>query len=280
MTDLPHPPSPNSLILHEPGVPVIRSVNWAGTYALYLKEVRRFLKVQLQTVWAPSVTTLLYLLIFVLALGGAKRQVLGVPFADFVSPGLIAMAMINATFANASFSLLTGKMQGTIVDYLMPPLSTGELLLALASAAVTRAVLVGFALWMVMALWPGIHVTPVHIWAILWFGLLGSTFIAFLGILTSIWADKFDHSAAITNFIIAPLALLSGTFYSVDRLPPVFQAVSHANPFFYMISGFRYGFVSVADTLVERGAVLLLVVTLVTGLITYVALRSGWKIKP
>lgn len=284
MTDAPSPlaarPVPQSAIAHEPGVAVIRSVNWAGTYALYRKEVRRFIKVQLQTIWAPSFTTLLYLLIFVLALGGAKKVVLGVPFADFIAPGLIAMAMINATFANASFSLLVGKMQGTIVDYLMPPLSTSELMLALAGASVTRAVLVGLALWAVMAIAPGLHVMPIHAWAILWFGLLGSLFVAFLGILTSVWAEKFDHSAAVTNFVIAPLSLLSGTFYSADRLPPAFQAISHANPFFYMISGFRYGFLSAADTMVERGALVVLAVTTITGVLTYVALRTGWKIKP
>ncbi|MET0361238.1 MAG: ABC transporter permease [Sphingobium sp.] len=284
MTDLPLAPTPApdrpSLIAHEPGVPVIRSVNWAGAQALYLKEVRRFLKVQLQTVWGPSVTTLLYLLIFVLALGGAKRIVLGVPFADFVAPGLIAMAMIQATFANASFSLLVGKMQGTIVDYLMPPLSTGELMLALVGAAVTRAVLVGLALWLVMLLWPGVHVMPRHAWAVLWFGLLGSTFVAFIGILTSIWAEKFDHSAAVTNFVIGPLSLLSGTFYAIDRLPPLFHAISHANPFFYIISGFRYGFLSAADTEVGRGALILLGVTVATGALTYAVLRSGWRIKP
>ncbi len=284
MTDSrsPAPPSldTGSLIRHEPGVPVIRSVNWAGTRALYIKEVRRFVKVQLQTIWGPSVTTLLYLLIFVLALGGAKKLVLGVPFADFVAPGLIAMAMIQATFANASFSLLSGKMQGTIVDYLMPPLSTSELILALVGAAVTRAVLVGLALWLVMALWPGVHVTPRHLWAVAWFGLLGSTFVAFIGILTSVWAEKFDHMAAVTNFVIGPLSLLSGTFYAIDRLPPLFYAISHVNPFFYVISGFRYGFLSAADTEIGRAAVVLLAVTVVTGGVTYLVLRSGWRIKP
>lgn len=284
MTDLPSPPSPladpKGLILHEPGVAVIRAVNWAGMGALYRKEVRRFMKVQLQTIWGPSVTTLLYLLIFVLALGGADRRVLGVPFADFVGPGLIAMAMIQATFANASFSLLVGKMQGTIVDYLMPPLSTGELILALVGASVTRAILVGLALWMVMALWPGIHIMPRHLWAVIWFGLLGSFFVAFIGILTSIWAEKFDHAAAVTNFIIGPLSLLSGTFYAIDRLPPLFYAISHMNPFFYVISGFRYGFLSAADTQVMRAAIILLCVTTATGILTYLVLKSGWRIKP
>ncbi len=279
MSDIPTSSS-TPLIVHEPGVPVIRRINWGGMRSLYVKEVRRFMKVQLQTVWAPGVTTLLYLIIFSVALGGASRQVLGVPFTDFIAPGLIAMAMIQASFANASFSLLVGKIQGTIVDYLMPPLSIAELLGALVGASVTRAVMVGGGLWLVMQLWPGVRVWPTHGWAVVWFGLFGSAFIAFLGIMTSIWADKFDHAAAVTNFVIAPLSLLSGTFYAVDRLSPAFQAVSHANPFFYIISGFRYGFLDAADTHVATAAAILLGVTIVAGAASYAMLRSGWKIKP
>lgn len=267
----------------EPGVAVIRNVNWAGTWALYRKEVRRFMKVQLQTVWAPAVTTLLFLVIFIVALGGSGRTVglrgEAVPFADFVAPGLIIMGMINACFANASFSLMVGKVQGTLVDYLMPPISVGELLFALVASSMTRGLLVGLALWLAMALWPGVDVTPAHPWAVLWFGVLGIGFIAFLGVLTSIWADKFDHGAAITNFVIGPLALLSGTFYSIDRLPPFFQGISHANPFFYIISGFRYGFVSAADTNVMIGSIVLLALNLLFGALCYGLLRRGWRIK-
>ena len=267
----------------EPGVPQIRNVNWAGTWALYRKEVRRFLKVQLQTVWAPAITTLMFLIIFIVALGGSGRTVSlrgeAVAFADFIAPGLIIMGMINACFANASFSLMVGKVQGTLVDYLIPPISVGELLFALAASSVTRAVFVGFALWLAMAAWPGVHVTPAHLWAVLWFGLLGTSFIAFLGVPTSIWAEKFDHGAAITNFVIGPLALLSGTFYSIDRLPAFFQGISHANPFFYIISGFRYGFVAAADTNVMMGSAVLLGLNLVFGGLCYALLRRGWKIK-
>lgn len=270
---------PLSAIRSEPGIPVIRNINWPGTRALYFKEVRRFMKVQLQTVWAPSVTTLLYLVIFTVALGGGRRMVLGVPFADFIAPGLIVMGMLNASFANSSFSLLVGKIQGTLVDYLMPPISTGELLFALVASSVTRACMLGFAVWLAMAIWPGVDVTPVHPWAIVWFGLLGSSLVAFMGVLTSIWADKFDHAAAVTNFFIAPLTLLSGTFYSIDRLLPAFQVISHANPFFYIISGFRYGFLAVADTDVMAGTVVILLLNLILGAITYRLLRTGWKIK-
>lgn len=267
----------------EPGVPQIRNVNWPGTWALYRKEVRRFMKVQLQTVWAPAITTLLFLVIFIVALGGSGRTVLlrgvNVPFADFVAPGLIIMGMINACFANASFSLMVGKVQGTLVDYLMPPISVGELLFALVASSVTRAMFVGIAMWLAIAAWPGVHVTPAHLWAVLWFGLLGTSFIAFLGVLTSIWAEKFDHGAAVTNFVIGPLALLSGTFYSIDRLPSFFQGISHANPFFYIISGFRYGFVAAADTNVPVGSIVLLALNIVLGTLCYVLLRKGWKIK-
>jgi ABC-2 type transport system permease protein len=150
---------PSYRVRADPGVPVIRSVNWIGLKTLYVKEVRRFFKVQLQTIWAPAVTTLLFLVIFTVALGGgSSRTVMGVPFGDFLAPGLIAMAMLQNAFANSSFSLLVGKIQGNIVDYLMPPLSTGELIAGLIGAAVTRALLVGLVVWLAMLLWPGVHV--------------------------------------------------------------------------------------------------------------------------
>jgi ABC-2 type transport system permease protein len=268
-----------SAIRTEPGIPVIRNINWPGTRALYVKEVRRFMKVQTQTVWAPAVTTLLFLVIFTVALGRAGRMVLGVPFADFIAPGLIIMGMLQNSFANSSFSLLVGKIQGTLIDYLMPPISTGEMLFALIAASVTRAVCVGLAVWAAMQFWPGVHVMPHHGWAILWFGLGGAGLLAFLGVLTSIWAEKFDHAAAVTNFVIAPLSLLSGTFYAVDSLPPLFQLISHANPFFYIISGFRYGFLAAADTDAYRGAFILLLLNIALCWTCYTVLRRGWKLK-
>jgi ABC-2 type transport system permease protein len=258
-------------------------VNWGGLRTLYIKEVRRFFKVQLQTIWAPAVTTLLFLVIFTVALGGSGRtvEIQGQPihFADFIAPGLIVMGMLQNAFANSSFSLLVGKIQGTIVDYLMPPLSTGELLAGLCGGAVTRAFCVGAAVWVAMLLWPGVQVTPRHFWAVLWFGFLGSLFLAFLGVLTSIWAEKFDHAAAVTNFVVAPLALLSGTFYSVDKLSPLFQTISHLNPFFYIISGFRYGFLGVADSPIVTGSGIILALNAVLGLFCYWLLRKGWKLK-
>ena len=271
-----------SAIRNAPGEPVIRNINWGGLKTLYVKEVRRFFKVQLQTVWAPAITTLLFLVIFTVANGARSPVRVGgevVPFADFVAPGLIVMGMLQNAFANASFSLLVGKIQGTIVDYLQPPLSTAELLAALVGGAVTRAFCVGVTVWLAMSLWPGVHVLPRHPVAVLWFGLLGATFLALAGVLTSIWAEKFDHAAAVTNFVIAPLTLLSGTFYSVDHLAPAFRAFSHVNPFFYVISGFRYGFLGTADSPVLLGSVVILAIDVVLGLLCYNLLKSGWKLK-
>ncbi|MDZ7893514.1 MAG: ABC transporter permease [Sphingobium sp.] len=271
-------------IRSEPGVTLIRNINWPGTKALYLKEVRRFMKVQLQTIWAPSISQILFLVVFLLALGGAGRTValrgVHVPFADFIAPGLIMMGMINASFANSSFSLLVGKVQGTMVDYLMPPISTAEMLFALVASSVTRALMVGAVLWATMQLFTGVSLIPVHLWAALFFAVAGPTFVAFIGVMTSIWAEKFDHAAAITNFVIGPAALLSGTFYSIDRLPPLFQTISHGNPFFYAISGFRYAFVAAADTDVGVGVGVLIALNVALGFVTLRLLRSGWKIKP
>lgn len=266
------------------GEPVIHQVNWEGLRTLYMKEVRRFFKVQTQTIWAPAITTLLFLVIFSIALGRGGREVLGVNFATFVAPGLIVMGMMQNAFANASFSFLSGKVQGTIIDFLMPPLSEGELMLGMIAAAVTRAILVGLALYGAMLLWPGVDLTLAHPWAVAWFGLMGSIFLSLLGLLSSIWAEKFDHNAAITNFIVAPLSLLSGTFYVIDNLAPAFQAISRANPFFYVISGFRFGFLGQSDIGDTNAAVLhsaigLGVINAALVLATYLVLRSGWKLK-
>jgi ABC-2 type transport system permease protein len=260
---------------------VLKGINWGGLKTLYIKEVRRFFKVQLQTVWAPAVTTLLYLAIFTIALGRGGRSVpdTNVPYSTFIAPGLIVMAMMQNAFANSSFSLLVGKIQGNIVDYLMPPLSTGELMAGLIGAAVTRAFLVGFAVWLAMLLWPGASVDVRRPELVLWFGLMGALLLSFLGLLTSLWADKFDHAAAVTNFVVTPLSLLSGTFYSVKQLAPSFRAISHANPFFYVISGFRAGFLGISDSPLLVGVVGLLVLNMVLWAVCYGVLRSGWKIK-
>ncbi|GGA07188.1 transport permease protein [Blastomonas marina] len=264
-------------------MPQIGRINRRGLWTLYMKEVRRFFKVQTQTIWAPALTTLLFLVIFTVAFGRGEREILGVNFATFVAPGLIAMGMMNNAFANSSFGLLVGKIQGTIVDYLMPPLSEAEMMLAIVGAAMTRAILVGGAVALAMAFYPGVELAAPHPWAIVWFGLMGALLLSFAGLITSMWAEKFDHNAAVTNFIISPLTLLSGTFYTIQNLAPLFQAISRANPFFYVISGFRYGFLGQSDigdaSHVAWAALGLLAFNAALGYLTYRLLKSGWKIR-
>jgi ABC-2 type transport system permease protein len=283
-TDLNDPNSAAASRFPPKGQPQITGFNRIGLWSLYMKEVRRFLKVQTQTIWAPAITTLLFLVIFTVAMGRGDRMVLGVRFASFVAPGLIMMGMMQNAFANSSFSLLSGKMMGTIVDYLMPPLTETELMIGIVGAAVTRAVWVGAAVALAMALYPGVDLQAAHPWAIVWFGLMGATMLAIMGLLTSLWADKFDHAAAVTNFVVAPLSLLSGTFYVIGNLAPAFQAISRANPFFYMISGFRFGFLGRSDIGDTNHDVLMAAVgvgmlNLVLGVITYRLLKRGWKLK-
>ena len=269
------------------GQPVITGINRIGLWSLYIKEVRRFLKVQTQTIWGPAVSTVLFLVIFDVALGRGDRSVLGVPFADFIAPGLIVMAMMQNAFANASFSLLSGKIQGTIIDLLMPPLSEGELMAGIVLAAMTRAIAVGAALALAITIYPG---ASLHLagWggalAIVWFGLMGAAMLSLFGLVTSLWAEKFDHNAAITTLVVAPLALLSGTFYLIDNLAPLFQTISRLNPFFYVISGFRFGFLGASD--IGQGVMPVVwagiglgAFNLALAFICYKLLKSGWKIK-
>ncbi|WP_374389836.1 ABC transporter permease [Sandaracinobacter sp.] len=272
-------PQPIAPTLPEPGVPVIHGINWLGIRTLYVKEVRRFFKVQMQTVWAPAITTLMFLAIFTLALGGAKGEVLGFPYATFLAPGLIIMGMTQNAFQNSLSSIIIAKVQGTIVDVLMPPLSHGELLFCYVAGAVTRAWAVGLAVWAAMLLWPGVDVSVSNPLQVLLFGTLGALMLGLLGVLTGIWADKFDHGAAVTNFLVQPLTLLSGTFYAIDRLPPAMQSVSRANPFFYMIDGFRAGFIGVAEAPVWLGAVIVGGLCLILWAAAYALLKSGWKLR-
>ncbi|WP_353217064.1 ABC transporter permease [Sandarakinorhabdus sp.] len=263
----------------EPGVATIARFNTEGLKTLYLKEVRRFWKVQLQTVWAPAITTLMFLVIFALALGRGGTRIVGIPYADFLGPGLIVMGMVQNSFANTTSSILVAKVQGSIIDVLMPPLSAGELLLAWVAGGLTRAWAVGLAVWLAMAVAPGVHVMPRDPLLILYFGTMGSLMLALLGVLTGVWAEKFDHAAAVTNFVIQPLTLLSGTFYVVDRVSPLMAGISRVNPFFYVIDGFRAGFIGVSDGHLVEGAAGLAAVNLLLWLVCYRVIKSGWKLR-
>lgn len=257
----------------------IAFINAGGLWTLYLKEVRRFMKVQMQTVWAPAATTLLFLFIFTVALGRQGRIELGVPFADFLAPGLIMMAMLQNSFANTSSSVLIAKVQGTIIDILMPPLSAGELMIAFIGGAVTRAAAVGASIALAMMLAPNVRLHVSHVWAIVYFGVMGSAMLGLTGVLTGLWAEKFDHAATITNFVIQPLSLLSGTFYTIERLGGVWHMFSAVNPFFYLIDGFRYGLIGAADSNIAVGAAVIFAINTVLAVLTYVLLRRGYKLK-
>lgn len=257
---------------------VYAGVNWIGVKTLYLKEVRRFWKVGAQTVAAPVVTTLLYMLIFVVAVG-ADRKIGGVSFGVYVAPGLIMMAVLNNAFANASSSLIQAKIMGTAPDFLTPPLSPLELLLGFALGAATRGVAVGLVT--ALAVWPFAHYGFAQVWAIAYFALAASLLMGLVGVMAGLWSEKFDQLAAVTNFVIMPMTFLSGAFYSIDRLPRPFQIASQFNPFFYLIDGFRYGFTGHVDPLgglaIGIGFSAVLVVAL--GLACWLLFRSGWRLK-
>lgn len=235
-------------------------VNWRGAAALYRREVMRFVKVAVQTIGAPVVMSLLFFAIFDFALGDAALPG-GVPFLVFLAPGLMMMAMLQNAFANTSSSLLTAKMQGNIVDFLMPPLAPLELAAALVAGGVTRGLVVGVATG--LALWCGVALAVHDAGAILLFAVLGSAMLALAGAIAGVLAEKFEHVSALSNFAVVPLSFLSGTFYSIESLPPFWQTVAHANPFFYAIDGFRYGFLGTADAPVWLGALVLVAIDLV-----------------
>ena len=252
-------------------------VNWVGLWTLYLREVRRFWKVVFQTVGAPVVTTLLFLAIFSLALGGLRPDIGGTPFTSYLAPGLVIMAMLQNAFANTSSSLLIGKVQGNVVDILMPPLSAGELTTAIALGGLTRGLVVGVFTFLGMTFF--VDFTLSNIWAVLYFAVSGSLLMSFMGMLVGIWAEKFDHMQAITNFIITPLTFLSGTFYSVDQLPEPAQVFSSFNPFFYMIDGFRYGFIGQPEGNLVVGGLLLAALNIILWVSCYIMFDRGYRIK-
>jgi ABC-2 type transport system permease protein len=246
-------------------------------WTLTAKEVRRFLKVYFQTIVAPVVTTLLFLAIFALSIGRSTVLVAGVPFQQFLAPGLIMMAMTQNAFANTSSSLLIAKVQGNIVDVLMPPLSPLEQTLAFAIGGVVRGLLVGVVVTAVMAGFVPLSVTSPAL--ILYHAVMASLLLSLLGMIGAIWADKYDHMAAVTNFLVTPLSFLSGTFYSIERLPETIRRIALGNPFFYMIDGFRYGFIGHADGSLGVGVAMMALADLALAAVAYRMFRTGYKLK-
>ncbi len=256
---------------------VTDSVNWIGLWTLYTREVRRFMKVFFQTLVAPMVTTLLFLAVFTLALGRAGLTVGGVPFAEFLAPGLIMMAIAQNAFANTSSSIMIAKIQGNIVDTLMPPFSAHELTLGIALGGATRGIVVALAVAAGMAVFVTLHVHNLAF--IVFHAAAASLMMSLLGLIGGIWADKFDHIAAVTNFVVMPLSFLSGTFYSIERLTPMFQTAAHLNPFFYMIDGFRYGFIGHADGSLSTGVAVMIGVDVGLWALCHWMFASGYKLK-
>lgn len=256
---------------------VYRGANWEGLRTLYVREVRRFWKVGTQTLLAPVVTALLYMLVFVVAVKGARPPMDGVAFSTFVAPGLIMMQILSNAFANSSSSLLQAKMNGLISDFITPPLSPAEQVAGFTLGAATRGVLVGAVA--ALAVLPFAAISIAHLWAVIYFSLAASLIMGLLGLMAAIWSVKFDHIAAVGNFVIMPMTFLSGTFYVVDRLPEPFRSASHFNPFFYLISGFRYGFIGHADGSLLIGVSSTAVLAVVLTGICYWMFATGYRLK-
>jgi len=252
-------------------------VNWIGVWTLYQKEVLRFLNVWIQTLFSPLITSLLFLLVLSLAIGNEREDVLGVSFINFLAPGLIAMQVIQQAFSHSSSSIMIGKIQGNIVDVLYAPLTAGEVTIATILAASTRSIIIAFISIIIFSII--IELTIVSFTYIIIFTFLSSFILGAVGFIAGLWAEKFDHMATVTNFLIVPLSFLSGTFYSIERLPPVLQAISELNPFFYMIDGFRYGFIGVADGSIVYGIIYLVILSFATWFISYLLYKKGYKIK-
>ena len=272
--------TPDLLSTRPSGLPQPRrypGVNWVGVITLYQREVRRFWKVGAQTVAAPVVTTLLYMLVFVVALQGARPPLHGTPFAEFVAPGLIMMAILNNAFANSSSSLIQAKIMGTATDFLTPPLSPLELTLGFTLGSATRGALVGLVT--AICVLPFARLGVANILAIVWFALAASFIMGMLGVLAGLWSEKFDHLSAVQNFVVMPMTFLSGAFYLVENLPEPFATVSHYNPFFYLIDGFRYGFIGHAESNLAVGVVGSAVLMVAMAAACWLVFRSGWRLK-
>ena len=253
------------------------AVNWIGAFTLYQKEVLRFLNVWMQTLFSPLISSLLFLLVLSLALGTTRSEVLGVPFIIFLAPGLIAMQVIQQSFSHSSSSFMIGKIQGNIVDVLYAPLSSSEVTLAVSLAAATRSIMIAAISIIIFKFLIGLEIQNYLTLAI--FTFLSSFILGSLGIIVGLWAEKFDHMASATNFIIVPLSFLSGTFYTIDKLPFFLQIISKANPFFYMIDGFRYSFIGSSDSSIFVGIIYLLTLSVVTWFISFLLYKKGYKIR-
>jgi ABC-2 type transport system permease protein len=248
-----------------------------GTWTLFAKEVRRFARVPGQTLLAPVITTVLYFVVFGWSLGARLREVEGVPYARFIVPGLVALAVVTNTYANTSSSLFVMKLQGTVVDLLVSPLTYGQILGAFVAAAVVRGLLVGGVTFCVAGAFTGFEVA--HPLVALGLVVLAATLFAALGLVTAIWASSFEQVSFVPTFFITPLTFLGGVFYSIQMLPPGFRRATLANPVFYMVDGVRYGILGFSDAPPWTGATLLAVLAALALAAGYALLRSGYRLR-
>ena len=253
------------------------SYNYLCLYTLFKKEVSRFLKVGIQTVVGPAISSLLYLCVFSLALGRSINQINGVNLAEFIAPGLIMMTMLQNSFSNAASSIGQSKFQGNIIDILMAPLSNYELAIGYIMGAVARGVICGLVTFLGILIF-----IPLNIYsytALFFYTLTGCLMMGSMGVMVGIWADKWDQQQGITNFIVLPLTFLSGTFYSISRLPEFWQNFALLNPFFYNIDGFRFAFIGQSDSPLMIGVIILVFINLSLFFSCYLMFKNGYKLK-
>jgi len=252
-------------------------INWVGTYSLFKKEVLRFLTVSGQTLFGPILTSILFLTVISLAIGDQRTEVLGVTYIKFLASGLIMMQVIQQSFAHSSSSLMMGKMMGTITDVVHSPLSSLEIVFAITMASAVRGILIASVSTLIFVFFIDLAIQNFFLWFIYLF--LGGLLMGSLGIIIGLYADKFDQMSTVTNFIIVPLSFLSGTFYSIDKLPKYLQIISNYNPFFHMIDGFRYSFIGQLDGSVLFGISMLILMNLLITYSAYILVHKGYKIK-
>ena len=252
-------------------------INWVGTFSLFKKEVLRFLTVSGQTLFGPILTSILFLTVISLAIGEQKTDVLGVTYIKFLASGLIMMQVIQQSFAHSSSSLMMGKMMGTITDIVHSPLSSSEVVFAITFASAARGLLIASVSTLIFVFFIDLSIQNFFLWFIYLF--LGGLLMGSLGIIVGLYADKFDQMSTVTNFIIIPLSFLSGTFYSIDRLPDFLRILSNYNPFFHMIDGFRYSFIGQLDGSITFGLILLSFLSLLITYFAYLLFHKGYKIK-
>ena len=259
------------------GVRRFGRVNWLGMWTLAYREMQRFLSVWTQTLLAPLATAALFLLVFSLAIGTRRGEVMGVSFVHFLAPGILMMTVIQNSFANVSSSIVISKVQGNIVDTLMPPLSAMELMVGYLAGGILRGIVVAVAISALMFPFIGLGIHN-PLLALVWVAL-GGAFLGTIGVVAGVFANKFDQMAAITNFIITPLSFLSGTFYSIEGLPPVMRGLSHANPVFYLIDGLRFAVLGVSDSSPLLGFFVVSASTLAVGAVGWWMFRTGYRLK-